>query len=429
MMAVANDEWNGELTQFLDRLPPRPCLVPPAPSFCSVCGSLNAAVARPCKFFALRHERERGQTFIELEPKRRSDTFEIEIDFEEEDEDELAGAPMFEFGRPVTTTAIKGRIMPVAALKIETPAAMPRMEKPVEVEVYEAEVVEVVEEPPAAPSVKPPAEEDIQKMAEAEAEARRLETELIEKQVRAEREREQRETEALEKQVREDRERELREKEALEKEALEESRAAEKAAKAPPPAKPAVDQVLSRDEEERLEREIEEELAKAGLTPTPAPKAPERAPERLLPPDQVIAPIYSQPILKIIPPESELPKAEKPLPPPPPGYDAMMPSPAEKAPTERQEPAAPKEEPPAAPSAPEPSVKPAEPEKPAVPEEKPAPPVPAPAPKEPAPAPGQRRTGGLYGIFRRAPKEQPKPDDGKNGVDDELAKRLKKSDK
>jgi hypothetical protein len=255
-------------------------------------------------------------------------------------------------------------------------------------------------------------------MAEAEAESRRLESELIEKQVRADRERERREAEALERKVREDRESELRENAELERKALEEMRAAEKASKAPPP-RPAADQVLSKDEEERLEHEIEEELAKAGLEPSPGKNAPVRPLERPLPPDQVIAPIYSQPILKIIPPEGEAPKAEKPLPPPPPGYDTMKPAPAEKAPPEIAEPS-PKLEPPA----PEPAGKAPEPEKPAPPGEKAAQPPAAPAPKDAAVAPGQRRTGGLYGIFRKAPKEQPKADN--KAVDDELAKRLKK---
>ena len=316
-MAIANDEWNGELTQFLDKLPARPCLVPPAPSFCSVCGSINAPVARPCRFFALRHERERGQTFIELQPKKRPDTFEIELDFEEEDEEELAAAPMFEFTRPVSTAAVKGRIKPIAT---------PRIEKPVEIEIYDAEVVEVVEEPQAAPAGRLPSDADITKLAQAESEARRLESELIEKQVREARERELRETEALEKKVREDRALEIREKHELETQVLEQSRVPKTTEKAAPLAKTPEDQVLSRDEEERLEREIEEELAKAGLTPAPSrpleqapePKAPEKPPERLRPPDQVIAPIYSQPILKIIPPEGQAPKREMHLPPPPP---------------------------------------------------------------------------------------------------------------
>ena len=399
MMAVANDEWNGELTQFLDKLPARPCLVPPAPSFCGVCGSINAPVARSCKFYALRHERERGQTFIELESKRRAGTFEIEIEFEEEDEEEeLPGAPMFEYSRPSAGAAIKGRMKPAAA---------PRVEKPVEPEIYEAEVVEVIEEPPVAPAAKPQAAKEIENAAKAEEQARRLEAEILEKQVRAEREKELRETEELEMKVRAERERELAEQAEIEKKALGEPRAREKA-RPTPPAKVPEDQVLSKEEEDKLEREIEEELSKAGLAPAekaPARKEPETPTESRIPPDQVIAPIYSQPILKIIPSKGEVPKAQPlpPLPPPPP-------------------PPPPMEEPRAALLTPEQPAKAPEPEK-------VAPPPAAPAPKEAPPAPGQRRTGGLYGIFRKAPKEQPKLDGDKNEVEDELAKRLKKEAK
>ncbi len=407
MMAAANDEWNGELTQFLDRLPPRPCLVPPPPSFCGVCGSINNPVARVCKFYPLRHERERGQTFIELAPKGRPDTFEfeIEVDFEE-DEEEFPGAQMLEFSRPAATTAIKGKINPVAT---------PRVEKPVEVEVYEAEVIEIIEEFAATPAQKPAPAEDAEPLARAEEEARRLEAEILEQQSRAERENEKRRAEERQPAEKAEPERRLRkERELADKVELE-----RKARETPKPDLPKdlVDQVLSRDEEERLEREIEEELAKAGLAAEQVIKA--TAPDTTgvqagpaLPPDQVIAPIYSQPRLKIIPPEGEAPKAPPPLPPPPPLPEASTPPNEEAAPPALESPA----------RAPEP-------EKPAPAVEKPSPKPAAPAPKEPSPAPGQRRTGGLYGIFRKAPKEQPKPDGNKNGVDDELAKRLKNEGK
>lgn len=55
---------------------------------------------------------------------------------------------------------------------------------------------------------------------------------------------------------------------------------------------------------------------------SPPAEAPPPQPARPLPPDQVIAPIYSQPILKIILPEGQAPKGEKPPPPPPPSPPA-----------------------------------------------------------------------------------------------------------
>jgi NADH-quinone oxidoreductase subunit C len=54
-------------------------------------------------------------------------------------------------------------------------------------------------------------------------------------------------------------------------------------------------------------------------TPAPSPPAMPPSPaEHRLPPDMVVAPVYSQPILKIIPPGGEPGEPGKPLPPPPP---------------------------------------------------------------------------------------------------------------
>ena len=59
-------------------------------------------------------------------------------------------------------------------------------------------------------------------------------------------------------------------------------------------------------------------------TPSSPPAQELPPPARPLPPDQVIAPIYSQPILKIIPPEGQAPKREMHLPPPPPRDVALQ---------------------------------------------------------------------------------------------------------
>ena len=134
------------------------------------------------KFFALRHDRERGQTFIELEPKRKAESFEIEIEFEEEAEEEFSGAQMFEFSRPAVSAIPRAQPRPAAPPAARAPAPAPA---PAEPEIYEAEVVEVVEEPPAAPAPKPAPAEDAEALAKAEEEARRLEAELLESQARA----------------------------------------------------------------------------------------------------------------------------------------------------------------------------------------------------------------------------------------------------
>ena len=425
-MAVANDEWNGELTQFLDRLPARPCMMPPAPSFCSVCGSINGPVAHGCRFFALRHERERGQTFIELAPKKRPDTFEIELDFEEEED--FVGGDMFEFSRPATTTAVKGKIAPQAA---------PRIEKPVEVEVYEAEVVEVIEEPDikAPPKLEPavaPAEKKPAAPKEPAGELAKKAGEEIK----------------AEKKPGEPPKKEEQRIEPAPK--IPEEKRPEPAKKAEAPLEPAPKtlektkapgkEILSREESERLEREIEEELAKAGLDGAEAGEAEPEAPKAYEQPvqmEKVIAPIYSQPIIKIIPPEGERPKGEPPLPPPPPGYGGPMPpgapkptegKPAELPPPPPMEEAPPAPELPPAPEAPPKAPEPGIPASPRV-DEKTAPPAAQEKQPPPSTAPGQRRTGGLYDIFRKKPKEKPRADNGKNGVDEELGKRLKKGDK
>lgn len=150
-MAVSQDEWKGELTRFLDRLPLRPCISPPAPSFCTVCGRLNGQVASSCKFYPLRFERQLGRTTVEpaLFMGRR-DTFEIDVDFEEEEE--FSDAPMIEFERPERVPV--PRTVPIArAIPVDREAGIskPSQAHEAEVEVVEAELVEVVEEPMEEP--------------------------------------------------------------------------------------------------------------------------------------------------------------------------------------------------------------------------------------------------------------------------------------
>jgi len=158
-MAISQDEWKGELTSFLDKLPPRPCIVPPPPSFCTVCGRLNGPVAGSCKFYPLRFERETGRTSIESASfAKKRDTFEFDADFEDEEEEELYDAPMIEFGRPERVFAPKAapiaRAVPMDMAVMKAKPATPPEPDIVEVE---AELVEVVEEPAEEPAGEPPA--------------------------------------------------------------------------------------------------------------------------------------------------------------------------------------------------------------------------------------------------------------------------------
>jgi len=392
-MAAYKDEWNGELTQFLDRLPVRPCLAPPAPSFCTVCGRINNPVAVACRFYPLRFERETGHTSIEPAIRPKKDTFEIDLDFGEEEEpgeDMLGDAPMIEYERP-------GATMRVGALPVLSKHAA---EAPEEVEVVEAEVVEVLEEP----------EEKVEKK--------------IATSVR---------TTAPKVKV----------KKVVEKKGGRE------------------DWELDEEEEERLidnlkalQEPIHSKMPKAPSMPegepkpTAAVKKPEAEPAKENPPlpaDRipVIAPIYSQPMLKIIDTEKAkkepAPEEKRPLPPPPPEY--KTPQPAVPAPVEAPKPKEPEALPttPAVPEVPKGPILPA-PKQPA----EPAPKLPAeaaapktgmheepakPAAPSAAPAPGTRRTGGLYDIFRKKPAEPQKepPKEEKNDKDDKDENKDKES--
>jgi hypothetical protein len=443
-MAVSSDEWKGELTQFLDRLPARPCLGPPPPSFCSVCGSINRPVASVCRFYPLRHERERGQTFIELPSRKRPDSFELEMDIEEE-EDEEAESDTFEFTRPSGIVKVRGSL-----------AAVPpaNAEPPVEAEIYDAEVVEVIEEPeaPPAPRAEPPFQAPLKRpedlagvlMEERKPERKeekRIERKEVKKGEKKEEKKEEERAGEIERELLEEQERKWRELEAVEKKPGHEMRAPEEPRKAAPKAPERT--VLSREEEERLEREIEEELAKAGLhkdmepqtSPTKMP-ASEKGPDSLISAERVIAPIYSQPLLKIISPEVEKPLTMElhgqPLPPPPPGYEGPLPPGVERKPAETPElPTAKESSPvsliPITPSQPVKTAAGIERSASQVVDKKHLPPPPPPQLNETPPAPGQRRTGGLYGIFQKKQKEPIKQDDKE--VDEELAKRLKNTDK
>ena len=488
-MAVSGDEWNGELTQFLDRLPARPCLVPPPPSFCSVCGSIDGPVASVCRFYPLRHERVRGQTFIEQPSRKRPDSFELDIDFSEEDDGseqgqaggdaadedsgsgELEGSDMFEFSRPTSAVKVRGSIRAVPPANAERP-------EEVDSEIYDAEVVEVIEEPEqkpapkAAPRSATPAaahparvpERTERKVAGLARMVREEKKPLRMEEKRGQKREETKEEKRVEKKQERRHEGEEEKRELKPEERPEKQGTAMRAPEAPmmpspgtrvpgpflapplapvPPPAPGK-MVLSRDEEERLEREIEEELAKAGLhkeleeskpisqTISRGPE-PDIATDSSMPKGKVIAPIYAQPILKIIPAEAESPHAYEgqPLPPPPPGYEGPLPPRSEKIPigfsTQSGESAIPAA---TIQSTPVPQEKqmaePMTPATPAVQIETSPPPPPAP-PKEAPLVPGQRRTGGLYGIFQKKPKELQTPE--KKEVDEELAKRLKKTDK
>jgi hypothetical protein len=153
-MAVSQDDWNGALTRFLDKLPLRPCIVPPAPSFCTVCGRLNHHVASACKFYPLRFEREMGRTTIEPAGfMGRRDTFEIDAGYdEEEEEQELLDAPMIEFERPVRVPV--SLVAPAATTipaDFSSPSTKTASTMEAEIEVVEAELVEVIEEPAEEP--------------------------------------------------------------------------------------------------------------------------------------------------------------------------------------------------------------------------------------------------------------------------------------
>jgi hypothetical protein len=408
MMAAFKDEWHGELTQFLDRLPVRPCLAPPAPSFCTVCGRINNPVAAACRFYPLRFERETGHTFIEPAIRPKKDTFEIDLDFEEEEEpgEELLGdAPMIEYERP-------GATMRVGALPVLPKHAA---EAPEEVEVVEAEVVEVLEEP----------EEKVEKKTVTSVKTAAPKVKV---------------------------------KKVVEKKSGRE------------------DWELNEEEEERLidnlkalQEPIQSKMPKAPSMPeeepkpTAAIKGPETEPTKEMPPRPadripVIAPIYSQPKLKIIDTEKTkkepAPEEGRPLPPPPPEYKA--PQPTVPAPAEAPKPKEPEPSPatPAVPEVPKGPILPAA-KRPAEPAPKPLAEAAAPKtgmPEEPAkpatpaaaPAPGTRRTGGLHDIFRKKPaepqkeppKEEKKDQDDKdekkekdnkdkNAVDEELGRLLK----
>ncbi|MEM2870232.1 MAG: hypothetical protein QW379_07425 [Thermoplasmata archaeon] len=429
-MAAAEDEWGGDLTRFLDRLPSRPCLVPPPPSFCSVCGKLNNPVASLCRYYPLRFERARGDTRI---GPYTTTTLDFEV---VPGEDEFPDAPLIEYERPgrpagVITMApagaaprlgvkkiphTRGVAAPVSrATRARRPARTPRPPtrkavKPPSPEVFEAEVVEIVEEPP-----KKPAEEVPEKGAEVERRER-----LAEKKS----------------EVPAGTEKEKRTEDAEQRAALEEA--------------------------ERLEREF---IAAGKIrpldeapTPPPTPKEP-RIP--------TIAPIYKEPILKILsaePPKPSVgaptargaaPMKETSLPPPPPGFHAAPA--AAPAPTP---PTLPPSTPVAAPAATPPSPPPQptiasspqpQPSPPPGPPPSPQPPTPATSPAQPAPSSTTpppvpatgRRTGGLYDILRKKgteeKKEAPTPPSqpattesggtGKTEKDEEFLKKLKEISK
>lgn len=333
-MAAAEDEWGGELTRFLDRPPAHPCLVPPAPSLCSVCGKLNSSVASVCKYYGLRHQRSRGETTVSAPGAARALEFEIVFG----GEDEFPDAPLIEYDRPRRapgpTTRHAPHARPGAPAKKALPAPGParavrQTRRAPPPEVIEAEVVEVV------------------------SEELRKETGI------------ERAPGPVLKGVKEPEKRAAPEPSPLE------------AARKAPPAGPSEEERAALEEAERLEREF---LAKGKITVPEKVAAPAPAKEPIIP---TVAPVYKEPILKIVsaeppkPPTAAPPSAPpaRPLPPPPPGFSPQIGAapPAEKAP----------EVPPPAPS---------------------AQPVPAPPP----PPPTGRRTGGLYDILRKRGAEDRK---------------------
>lgn len=437
-MAVSQDEWNGELTRFLDKLPFRPCIVPPAPSFCTLCGRLDHPVASACKFYPLRFEREMGRTSVEPPSlMSRRDTFEIDIGFdEEEEEQELPEAPMIEFERPQRAT--------VAAV---APVAKRVPDDEAEVEVVEVELVEVVEEPGEETEEEPVGKELEKEMLPEKGETDDLKEDL-----------QSRIKEEIEKElVDEGKPSEGRDQADVKREAweLDEDEEARLLQKAPeeigPEPKTAMGPV---EPSKKLKRILKAaKVAKEGGDKPAmaiAIKQPEAGPvkeEQPIPHESmtVIAPIYPQPKLKII--DGDRPPARSdrmPLPPPPPDYIGPMPANAPSAETQPsdgtvapQTAPAISEEPERTPDAPAPKPPIAEetagkPEKPGPIEKAPE----APAPSAPQPATG-RRTGGLYDIFRRKPpetkKEAPKPEKDKGNdkkkEDEELLKRLKSIEK
>jgi len=88
----------------------------------------------------------------------------------------------------------------------------------------------------------------------------------------------------------------------------------------PPSAQPAAPSPPPAQAPASLAAQTAPQPAAQSPAPAPAqtPPSPPPPPMRPLPPDQVIAPIYSQPILRIIPPGGEAPKRDRPMPPPPP---------------------------------------------------------------------------------------------------------------
>ncbi|MGQ9583253.1 MAG: hypothetical protein ACUVV6_07050 [Thermoplasmatota archaeon] len=333
-MAAAEDEWGGELTRFLDRPPAHPCLVPPAPSLCSVCGKLNSSVASVCKHYGLRHQRSRGETTVGAPGAARGLEFEIVFG----GEDDFPDAPLIEYDRPRRATGPAARPSPYARpgapAKRTPPAPGParavrQTRRAPPPEVIEAEVVEVVSE-------------ELRKGTGVE-----------------------RAPGPVLKQVKEP-----------EKRAAPEPSPLEEAKKAPPPG-PTEEERAALEEAEKLEREF---LTKGKI---PAPErvaAPAPAKELIIP---TVAPVYKEPILKIVSAEPPKPPTAaplsappaRPLPPPPPGFAPQTGAapPAEKAP----------EAPPPAPPA-------------------------QPAPAPPPPPPTGRRTGGLYDILRKRGAEERK---------------------
>lgn len=466
-MAVSQDEWTGELTKFLDRLPVRPCIVPPPPSFCTVCGRLDTPVATACKFYPLRFEREMGRTTVEPAAfKPRRDTFEIDIGFEEEEEEPaLAEAPMIEFERPERPPARA----PVAVGR-KGPA------EEAEVEVVEAELVEVIEDeaeeekekgelqealPGKAPErLKDEVQRTIEDEIEEELKAEVKAAETLRKTDRESWELEQAEQEELLKRAKE-LEAQLKEKQQAALAKKEEEKPIEAEGPQEKPGKEdlgELEQMAPEAEAATPTRRIAEavrvpEEDAEGPALAIAVKQPEGEPAKeTKPPTEermtVIAPIYPQPKLKIIDTEKPAKKAEElPLPPPPPDYKGPMPTGSE--PTLEAKPEIPtKPDAPIEPVAPAPKIEKLTEEKgPTMPQVEPIEPPAASAsfvkkpengPTPATPPPTGRRTGGLYDIFRRKPaelkKEPAKPENGKGDdkkkqSDEELLKRLKNIDK
>jgi hypothetical protein len=363
-MAISQDEWNGELTRFLDRLPLRPCIVPPAPSFCTVCGRLNHPVASACKFYPLRFDRELGRTTVESASfMARRDTFEIDIDFEEEEEEpEIPDAPMIEFERRERIP-----VLPPAPITGLVPA------NEADVEVVEAELVEVIEEPAEETVIKRIEEGETTQVSQeaGPTEGREIESQIEQKPVR--------------------------EEQPVQPEKM--------TVIAPIYPQPKLKIIA-----------IEKPPVKTEEMPLPPPPPDYKGP---LP----AGVIQGEPVMESPPPKAEVqPSAPEalvipettPIPPSP-----ESPPSKPEAPQERPEQPAAPELPPVKPETPEPENAP------------PVAPTPAPAP------PTGRRTGGLYDIFRRKPtepkKDAPAPQkaksDEKKKEDEELLKRLKSIEK